>query len=199
MSESRSSADQRLEDALKAVLDALPHATPKQRAILFKRAGDICVSVEERRKALGWYGRAVDQLLELGDAAEAARICRLIIFVQPDAVRARGTLTWIEIGTGQYEGAVEHLVAYAQAARQAGQTVLAAQQLGWMYDVAISAALRERILIEMRTLAGAERAAALAQHVPHPPPAALSPEQIWVRVLDATVGDLARLAREASR
>jgi hypothetical protein len=198
MPESHSS-DERLEVALKAVMDALPHGTPRQKAILYKRAGDICVSVDERRKALGWYGRAVDQLLQLGDADEAARICRLIIFVQPDAVRARGTLTWIEIGTGQYDGAVEHLMAYAQAARQAGQTVLATQQLSWMYEVSASLPLRQRIVHEMATLAGRERAAALAATVPHPPPASLSREQIWARVLDATVGDLARLARESNR
>jgi hypothetical protein len=192
-------SEERLEVALKAVLEALPHATPRQRAILFKRAGDICVSVDEKRKALGWYGRAVDQHLELADADEAARICRLIIFVQPDAVRARGTLTWIEIGTSQYDSAVEHLVEYARAARQAGQTVLAAQQLTWMYDVAASPTLRERILIEMRSLADPERAAALGRHTPNPPAASLSYEQVWARVLDATVGGMARAAREASR
>jgi hypothetical protein len=191
------SSEERLELALKAVLDALPHGTPRQKAILYKRAGDICVSVDERRKALGWYGRAVDQLLELGDADEAARICRLIIFVQPDAVRARGTLTWIEIGTGQYDGAVEHLAAYAHAAREAKQTVLAAQQMEWMYDVAVSAALRDRIIQEMRTLGHPARAEAIARRVPHPPPASLTREQIWARVLDATVGGLARSAREA--
>jgi hypothetical protein len=193
------SAEERLEVALRAVLDALPHATAPQRAILYKRAGDICVSVEERRKALGWYGRAVDQLLELGNAEEASRICRLIIFVQPDAVRARGTLTWIEIGTGQHERAIEHLMAYAHAAREAKQTVLAIQQLGWMYDVVTSPAVRERIVQEMRTLAGPERADALARHQPDPPAASLTQEQLWKRVLDATVGDLARQAREANR
>jgi hypothetical protein len=191
-----SSSSERLEVALKAVMDAMPHATPRQRAVLYKRAGDISVSVDERRKALGWYGRAVDQLLELGDAEEAARICRLIIFVQPDAVRARGTLTWIEIGTAQYPSAVEHLMDYASAARGAGQTVLAAQQLGWMYEVAADSALRHRILLELTTLGEGQRARDLAMEAT---PVSLTREQIWARVLDATVGDLARLARDANR
>lgn len=190
-------AEERLEAALKAVRDALPHATPRQRALLFKRGGDICVGLDERRKALPWYGRAIDQLLELGEGEEAARMCRLIIFVQPDAVRARGTLTWISIGMGDQEAAAEHLAAYTQAARQAGQIGLAAQQLSWMYEVATSQSLRERIAMEMRTLGDAQRAAAMTARLHAPPPQPVERELLWARVLDATIGAAARQARTA--
>jgi hypothetical protein len=191
--EQKETAEERLEAALKKVVEALPSAPPRQKAILFLRAGDICVSVEERRKALGWYGRAVDQLMELRAADEAARVCRLIVFVQPDAVRARGTLTWIAIGTDQIESALEHLPAYVEAARVAGQNTLAAQQLGWMFEVVTDPTLRSQIVEEMKTLGGAEAAARLAER--RPPPAPLKREQLWAHVLDATVGGPARAAR----
>lgn len=191
-------AEERLEAALRAVKDSLPHATPRQRALLFKRGGDICVGLDERRKALPWYGRAIDQLLELGEGEEAARMCRLIIFVQPDAVRARGTLTWISIGIGDQDAAAEHLGAYAQAARQAGQTALAAQQLTWMFEVATSPGLRERIATEMRTLGDAQRAAALASRLHAAPPGPIEREDLWARVIDATIGAAARQARTPS-
>lgn len=188
-------AGPRLETALQQVLDALPTASPPQRAFLLKRAGDLCVSMEQRGKALGWYGRAVDQSLELGDAEGAAQICRLIIFVQPEAVRARCTLTWIAIGTGDQAAAVESLGDYADAARRAGQEAIAARQLGLMFDAAADRAFRERLVFEMTTLNDVERAADLAERLRAPAPPAPAREQLWASVLDATIGAGALAAR----
>lgn len=180
----------RLESALRAVMEALPNAQPRERALLLKRAGDICVGLDERRKALPWYGKAIDQLLELGEGGEAARLCRLIIYVQPDAVRARGTLTWIEIGSGQEGEAIHELRAYAQAARAANQTGLAAQQMEWMFDVARLPALRQALVAEMRTM-DAACAGALEGRL-RALPEAIGRDALWSRVLDATVGGRSR-------
>jgi hypothetical protein len=188
-------AGPRLETALQQVLDALPTASPPQRAFLLKRAGDLCVSMEQRGKALGWYGRAVDQSLELGDAEGAAQICRLIIFVQPEAVRARCTLTWIAIGTGDQGAALESLGDYADAARRAGQEAIAARQLALMFDAAADRAFRERLVFEMTTLDDVERVADLAERLRAPAPPAPGREQLWARVLDATIGAGALAAR----
>jgi hypothetical protein len=188
-------ADPRLETALQQVLDALPTASPPQRAFLLKRAGDLCVSMEQRGKALGWYGRAVDQTLELGDAEGAAQICRLIIFVQPEAVRARCTLTWIALGTGDHAAAVESLGDYADAARRTGQKAIAVRQLGLMFDAAADRGFRERLVFEMTTLDDVERVAALAERLRAPAPPPPEREQLWARVLDATIGAAALAAR----
>jgi hypothetical protein len=191
--------EERLDAALKKVLAELESASPAQRAFLLKRAGDICVSLDEQRRALGWYGRAVDQLMELGEAEEAARVCRLIIFVQPEAVRARCTLTWIAIGREQHAEALQYLGAYAEAARQAGQTALAAQQMEWMFDATPARPLRDRIVFEMCTLGDSDRADALVARLAEPPPPALHPDRLWSRVLDATVGAAALTARTRAR
>lgn len=190
--------DPRLETALRQVVDALSTALPGQRAFLLKRAGDLCVSMEQRGKALGWYGRAVDQSLQLGDAAGAARICRLIVFVQPDAVRARCTLTWIALGTGDREAAVECLGDYAEAARRAGQTAIAARQLGLMFDAAADRGFRERLVFELTTLDDVDRVAALAGRLRAPAEPAPDPDALWARVLDATIGEGAAAARSGT-
>jgi predicted Zn-dependent protease len=178
-------SEQRLEAALRNIVEQLPSATPQQRAFLLKRAGDVCVGMSEPRKALGWYGRAVDQHLELGDAEQAATLCRLIIYVQPDAVRARCTLTWIAIGAERHPEAAEQLGAYLDAARRAGQNEIAAAQLEWMFETAASAQLRRDIVAGLRTLGDDARADRLAEraHAPVPP----GGPSLWERVLDATV------------
>ncbi len=183
--------EERLKAALQSVVDALPSATPQQRAFLLKRGGDVCVGLDERQKALGWYGRAIDQLLELGDTGQAEILCRLIISVQPDAVRARCTLTWIALGTGKHDEAARHLADYVQAAFRAGRSTLAARQLGWMFEAAGPSALRERIVLELCNLGEADQADELAARLRSAPAPPLDPEALWRRVLEATVGPAA--------
>src|SRR5687767_3979357 len=115
----------RLDDALAAVNRVLTGAAGADRALLLKRAGDVCVAHGEPRRALPWYGKAVDQYLELGQPDQAAELCRLIISVQPDAVRARCTLTWIALGAERHAEAGLLLSDYVSTAIQAGQTALA--------------------------------------------------------------------------
>ncbi len=178
-------AEQRLEEALRRTLSALPEASPVQKAFLYKRAGDVCVGMDERRKALAWYGRAVDQHLQLGDPQQAALLCRLIIHVQPEAVRARGTLTWIALGTAEDDEAARQLDAYVEAVQRAGQGALAAQQLDWMFTTTGSRRLRTRLLAGLEALGETERARVLAAAMEMP---GAAPVERWARVLAATTG-----------
>lgn len=181
-------SEQRLEAALKSVVEQLPGATPQQRAFLLKRAGDVCVGLGEPRRALGWYGRAVDQHLELNEEEQAATLCRLIIYVQPEAVRARCTLTWIAIGTERHPEAGEQLGAYIDAARHAGQAAMAAQQLGWMFGVVSSPNLRRQIVAGMRALGEEARADAMAEALrSDPAPYAVERDRLWNQLMEATV------------
>jgi tetratricopeptide (TPR) repeat protein len=195
-SSSQSAAD-RLESALETILLALETAAPPQRAFLLKRAGDVCVSMNERRKALGWYGRAVDQHLHLGDHAQAALLCRMIIHVQPDAVRARCTLAWIAIATEQHADAVRELGSYVEAARQGRQNALAARQLGWMFEAAGSSEVREKVVAALRDLGDATRANALGGALAEGSAPALGAAERRARMLEATIGPPATSARIA--
>lgn len=182
---------EQLETGLASVERALAKATPARRAELLTRAGDLCASMGETRPSLRWYGQAVDQYLELGESVHAARICRMILYVQPEAVRARCTLAWIDIAAGRYDAAADRIYDYAEHAREAGQEELAAQQLAWMFDAAPEgSALRERIVFALLRLGDGERAEDLSRR--HRPAAADAPPatqrtELWTRVLEGAL------------
>ena len=59
---------------------------------LFNRAGDLCLTAGGVRRALVYYGRAVDAYLKAGYTGPAAAMCRKILRSSPEAVRAHCTL-----------------------------------------------------------------------------------------------------------
>lgn len=179
-----------LDAALAPIREQLDASQGHERAVLLRRAGDICVRMGEPRKALGWYGRAVDQYLEMGESEQAARVCHEIIQVQPDAVRARCTLTWIALGAEKHAEAGRLLADYVSAALRAGQTELAAQQLGWMFDATRSESTRARIVVGMLKLGDTEKAEALAAEFDSAFPTGgdQDRDELWARVLQAAVG-----------
>lgn len=176
-----------LEAALAPLRESIDAAEGHERAVLLRRAGDVCVRLGEPRRALGWYGRAVDQYLEMGESEQAARVCREIIHVQPDAVRARCTLTWIALGAEKHAEAGRLLSEYVSAALRAGQTSLAAQQLGWMFEATRSESTRARIVVGMLKLGETDRAEALAAEF-EPASGDQDRDELWARVLQAAVG-----------
>ena len=184
-----------LEAGLSAIEGSLENAAPRTRAILLKRAGDLCASMGEGRRALAWYGRAVDQYLELRDTAAAGLICRMILHVHPEAVRARCTLCWIDIAAGRHEQAATRIWEYAEAAGKGGQQQIAAQQLGWMFDAAGEGPLRERIVFALLRLGQGEHASRLSQR--HDPAADARPgadAQVWFHLLEGTAAPAGALA-----
>ncbi len=190
MSTTPADIPEEVDAALAPIRESLDAAEGHERAVLLRRAGDICVQMGEPRKALGWYGRAVDQYLETGESEQAAGVCRQIIRVQPEAVRARCTLTWIALGAEKHAEAGRLLSDYISAALRAGQTELAVQQLGWMFDATRSESTRARIVVGMLKLGNTERAEALAAEFEGPLPASgdQAREELWARVLQAAVG-----------
>jgi hypothetical protein len=180
----------RCDDALADVNRALTTAAGADRALLLKRAGDVCVAHGEPRRALPWYGKAVDQYLELGQPDQAAELCRLIISVQPDAVRARCTLTWIALGAERHAEVGWLLSDYVSAAIRAGQTALAERQLTWMFEATRSESTRARIVVGMLKLGETARAESMAAELDgtRAISGARDSDELWARVLQAAVG-----------
>ena len=76
-----------------------------------------------------------------------------------------------------------------EAARQAGQTAIAAQQLGWMFEATRSDSMRARIVVGMLRLGETARAEAMAAELEGIDPAGEADrEALWARVLQAAVG-----------
>jgi hypothetical protein len=174
-----------LQKQLDAIERMLAGSPPRSRSVLLKQAGDLCASMGERRRALAWYGRAVNLHLELGEAPRASALCHTILSIQPEAVRARCTLAWLALAGGRTVEARRLVDEYASAAGRAGQNAMASQQLAWMHEAAADTLLRRDIVRAVRLLGDDTRAAALSS-VP-PPTAPLDHEDLWSRVLRGTL------------
>ncbi len=174
-----------LQKQLDAIERMLAGSPPRSRSVLLKRAGDLCASMGERRRALAWYGRAVNLHLELGEAPRASALCHTILSIQPEAVRARCTLAWLALAGGRTVEARRLVDEYASAAGRAGQNAMASQQLAWMHEAAADTLLRRDIVRAVRVLGDDARAAALSS-VPRPT-APLDHEDLWSRVLRGTL------------
>jgi tetratricopeptide (TPR) repeat protein len=149
-----------LEAALHA-MDAQARAAPDpaQKARIFNRMGDIAFDIGDRDGALAHYGRAIDHYLIADRHDSAAALCRKVLRIAPDVVRARCTLAWIAIGKGVVEDARREVAAYASAAEAAGRQEMAREhirRMGDIPDVELRQALAETLL-DLGDDAGADR------------------------------------------
>ncbi|HSL71568.1 MAG TPA: hypothetical protein VK864_15080 [Longimicrobiales bacterium] len=108
---------------------------PDERARLYNLAGDLCFDASARERALLYYGRAIDEYVgaELFDGAVG--VCRKIVRLTPEVVRARCTLAWLALGQGLFDEAQQRIADYALAAANAGQEAVASQHLRLMTDL----------------------------------------------------------------
>lgn len=117
--------------AIQDRLDRVVSGSPEE-ARLMNRAGDLELAAGHRSEALRYYGRSIDAHMELRQFDAATAICRKVLRLLPDVVRARCTLAWVSLGKGLFDVAEDELREYVKAAESAGQTELAAQQLRLM-------------------------------------------------------------------
>lgn len=106
------------------------------------RAANLCVESGDVRRALGYYGRAIDAYLDTGRFSAAEVLAGKLLQLAPDAVRPRCTLAWLAIGKGYGAGGYE-IADYVRAAKEAGMEHLAANQLRMMAAAAASTEVRE--------------------------------------------------------
>src|SRR5687768_1879685 len=131
---------------------------PGADAPFYNAAGDLCVVARDDLRALEYFGKAVDSYLNAERWEAAAAMCRKILRTDPNAVRARCTLSWLAIGKGFDAEAQTQVSDYAVAAYQAGYENLAANQLRRMGEVVASPPVRETVAEQLLSL-GADRAA----------------------------------------
>lgn len=103
---------------LQKIEDAASAAGDSGAAQLFNRAGDLCVERRMVRRALVYYGRAVDSYLKAGYTGPAGAMCRKILRNSPEAVRAHCTLACLA-AHGRHFGEVEQEVrSFIEASRR---------------------------------------------------------------------------------
>lgn len=93
------------------------------------RAGDLCRKAGEQARALQYYSRAVDAMLKDGHPESARGVTKKILRIDPEAVCAPCTLTWLDLASGHTASAMVHLGEYVGAAIRRGSEDLAGDQI----------------------------------------------------------------------
>jgi tetratricopeptide (TPR) repeat protein len=130
----------RLVDRLQ--VEALQCVHPGEAAARFNRAGDLLLATGDYSSALECYGRAVDALIDGDSVRGGMAICRKIIRVVPQVIRARCTLTWLVIGAGYAGDVLRHAADYVTHADLSGERRRALNQIRLMTSVAPDPAMR---------------------------------------------------------
>lgn len=150
----------KLERELAALESQTRTASPGYETQFLNRAGNLCVEARMPRRALGYFGRAIDAYLESGRFSAAEVLCRKVLRIAPEAVRARCTLAWLAIGRNAPKETEEEITRYVEAAQRAGKEELATRQLVMMAEATPSVGLRERLaehLFDLGSDADADR------------------------------------------
>lgn len=125
-----------LEERLQALEKRARDAQPGHQGMFLNKAGDQCMGAGERERALAYYGRAIDLLLEEGQPEVARGVANKIIRIHPDAIRTLCTLTWLDLASRHTATALDHLRDYVRAAKEGGQEKLAGEAILEMARVA---------------------------------------------------------------
>ncbi len=106
------------------------------RWVPLNRAGDLCERGGDRTRALAYYGRAIDAMLEDGQPEPARGLATKIVRIHPAAVRTLCTLTWLDLASHHMASVVVHLNEYVVRAHDSDRRDLAGEQIYMMAHVA---------------------------------------------------------------
>lgn len=176
-----------LEKRLQSLEQQAEIALPGFDAQFFNRAGDLCVEADQGDRALSYYGRAIDAYLRAGRYNAAGAVCRKLLRISPEAVRARCTLAWLSIGKGLLGDAQREVDEYVEAAVSAGQADLALKQLRKMAEATRSEELRSVLAEHLRKLGASEATEGVLTESPVEETAEEEQEALWSRVLRAVL------------
>jgi predicted Zn-dependent protease len=181
-----SEPDPGLEKRLQSLEQQAEIALPGFDAQFFNRAGDLCVDAGDKRRALGYYGRAIDAYLRAGRYNASGAVCRKLLRISPGSVRARCTLAWLSIGKGLLGDAQQEVDEYVEAAVAADQTDLARKQIRMMAEATYNQELRVLLADHLHKLDDPETAERILAAGPGDVEREEA-EALWSRVLGAAL------------
>lgn len=162
----RADRDRPLHERLAELERQSEEASLAYRSQYLNRAGDICMQAGERKRALRYWGQAIDAYLNVARPEAAAALCRKVIRQAPEVVRARRTLALLAIGQGHLSDAIEQVEGYVRAAEEVGRRELCVKQLRLMGEATWSTRFRRRIAELLQELGDAKGAAYVARALP---------------------------------
>jgi tetratricopeptide (TPR) repeat protein len=149
----RHKTEQDLEPRLRELLaEAEGQRIPGSDAVVYNRAGDLCMDAGLNDRALQYFGLSIDAFLEAERWDSAAAICRKVLRLSPHAVRPHCTLAWIAIGKGMATDAQAQIRDYVSAAIRAKVETLAIAQLKRMGRTAPNPEVRQIVAEQLLAL-----------------------------------------------
>ena len=200
----KSSSDRRepVSEKILADLEAKAEAAGSGfRWVPLNRAGDLCDRAGDRNRALKYYGRAIDVMLEDGQPEPARGLATKIVRIHPTAVRTLCTLTWLDLASHHMASVVVHLTEYVKSAQGSGVQELAGEQIYMMAQVAADQDFRCAAIDALDALGHTDDAAEVrswveAERAPHD---GESPEDWTERCLSHALGsNVRRVADQAN-
>jgi hypothetical protein len=114
---------------LKELAAEAERASPGARWAVFNRLGDAYLKAGDRSRALRYFGKAIDALLEDDQPEPARAVAKKVIRLHPEAIRTLCTLTWLDLAAGKGPAAVSTLQEYTRVAREGRREQLACGQI----------------------------------------------------------------------
>ncbi|MEN8374355.1 MAG: hypothetical protein ABFS34_02785 [Gemmatimonadota bacterium] len=166
----RAGSRERLEEDL-AQLEETAETTDSLvfKAMKLKQAGERAAEAGQEARAKEFLGRAVDAYLGNGYYDSAASICRRLVELYPDVVRARGTLAFLSLAEdlehssfdGVAQDARREIGLYVKAAKAKDNDKYAAERLRIMAEATGQEEIREMIAEHLMELGDTEGADAV--------------------------------------
>ena len=170
----------------------------------YTRLGNLCIQTGERARALTLYGRGIDAYLAAGELERASNLCRKVIALAPEVIRARCTLAFVSLGRGEMEAFERELSEYVSAARQGGKEEYAAARIRMVGSITHDPDARmllARALLELGDVRGSAHLLDALQtrrdgHDGHATQQGEKERERWLRLLRVLLSDPS--ARECS-
>jgi hypothetical protein len=181
-----------IEEQLETLERQAESAEPGTDAHLLNRAGDLCLAAGDKRRALAFYGRAIDANLRARRFDAAVGLCHKLLRVAPDAVRTRCTLSWLALGRGDLPEIVQEVGEYVNAAVATGEQARAAHHLVRMAAASNDGRIHELLAAHLERLGRLDAAADVrrAVRVPGAPTRPLGEEartKLWNTVVEGAI------------
>ena len=185
---------------LKELAAEAEEASPGARWAVFNRLGDAYLKADDRVRALRYFGKAIDALLEDDQPEPARAVAKKVIRLHPEAIRTLCTLTWLDLASMKTPAAVASLHEYVRAAKEGKRERFACGQILEMARlVSNSGFLGEAVkaLANLGCTADSDQAKEWTAKGGSPS-APKNPKQLYVLCLKAAIGSNVKMKTKGS-
>jgi len=162
---------------------------------VFNRLGDAYLKSGDRTRALRYFGKAIDALLEDDQPEPARAVAKKVTRLHPEAIRTLCTLTWLDLASAKFPSAIGTLHRYVEAAKEGRRERLACGQVVEMARLTSDPGFLAEAIQALERLGCSADAAEVEEWkaAGGPPGAPEDRRQLYVLCLKAAIGSNTKL------